>query len=153
MLDPVKEFEKKDETDEQLAIRHAAMEDLIKSSETKFLRIEHNGKEIRIRPAIPGRMRAEVLQLAKKYKGVNLQAIKDGKPSEYDMSYLPELQKDEEDQLYKMLSAICLDAPYTDPESWRYYDSITGEAGIIYQKAEAAMREAQATAISFRPKS
>lgn len=153
VLDPVTEFENKDELDRQKAIRHAAMEEFIKSSETRFITIQHNGKEIRIRPAIPGRMRAEVLKLASKYKSVDIQAIKDGKPRQYDMEFLPSLHKDEEEQLYKMLAAICLDSPYNDPEAWQYYDMITGEAGIVYQKAEAAIKEAQKDAISFRPKS
>jgi hypothetical protein len=53
-------------------------------------------------------------------------------------------------QLYKSLAALCLDAPYDNPESWKYYDEKTGEAELIYQKAQAVMEEAHKAAISFR---
>jgi hypothetical protein len=152
VLDPVSEFENKDELDRQNAIKHAAMDDLIRSSESKFLTVEHNGKSIRIRPAIPGLARRQVLKLASKYKGIDIEALKAGTPRQEDLGSLAELSGDEEDQLYATLASICLDAPYNDPENWRYYDGITGEAAIIYQKAQDAMKEAQATAISFRQK-
>lgn len=149
-LDPATEFANKDEFDRQQAIKHQAMDDLIRSSETKFLTLEHNGKSIRIRPAIPGKAKQPLIQLASKYKGIDIEALKRG---EGDLSILPELQKDEGEALYSTLAAICFDAPYNDPESWRYYDENTGEARLIFEKVEGLMKEAHDTAVSFRPKS
>ena len=147
VLDVIAETDNKDALDEARAQKHAAMQDLIRSSESRFLTVEHNGKSIRIRPAIPGKVRTQVVKLASKYKGIDIKALKKG---EGDLSIIPELQSDSEDQLYRVLAALCVDEPYTDAENWRYYDEITGEAERVFEKAETLIEEAHNTAISFR---
>ena len=147
-IDPVAEFAQKEEFDRAKAVKHQAMNDLIRSSETHFLVLEHNDKKIRIRPAIPGSVRSKVIGMASKYKGIDLEALKRG---EGDLGIIPELQADSEEQLYNVLAALCIDAPYNEPENWKYYDEITGEAERIYLKAEAMIKEAHESAISFRP--
>ena len=146
-LDVIAETDNKDAFDETRAQKHAAMQDLIRSSESRFLTVEHNGKPIRIRPAIPGKVRTQVVKLASKYKGIDIKALKKG---EGDLSIIPELQSDSEEQLYRVLAALCVDEPYTNAENWRYYDEITGEAERVFEKAEALIEEAHNTAISFR---
>ena len=145
-MDVIAETDKKDALDQARAFKHAAMEDLIRSSESRFLTVEHNGKSIRIRPAIPGKMRTQVVKLASKYKGIDLEALKRGGG---DLSIAPELQRDSETQLYAVLASLCIDEPYTDAENWRYYDELTGEAERIFEKAQALIEEAHNTAISF----
>jgi len=147
VLDVIAETDNKEAQDNQRAQKHAAMQDLIRSSESHFLTIEHNGKSIRIRPAIPGKTRSQVVKLAAKYKGIDIEALKKGKG---DLTIVPALQKDSEDNLYAVLASICLDKPYDDIENWRYFDEITGEAEHIFEKADAAIQEAHNTAISFR---
>ena len=150
-MDPLAELQKKDEADKETAARHGAMEALIRSSESKFLALEHNGITIRIRPALPATTRSEVLALARKYKGVDVEKLKNGQANLAD---LPEgFMEDSLEQLYRTLAALCPDDPYNNPESWRYFDEKTGEAELIYQKAEKLMEDAHKTAISFLEKS
>lgn len=150
-LDPEKEFTARDTFEKEQAEKHQGMQDLIRSSETRFLTLEHNDIQIRIRPALPGKARKSILKLATKYKGVNLEALKRG---DADITSLPDgFLDDSTDQLYQSLAALCIDAPYNDPESWRYYDEQTGEAELVYQKADALIEEAHKTAISFRKES
>lgn len=146
-LDPAKELEKREEFERQQAADHLAMEALIRSSEQKSLIVEHNGIQIRIRCALPAPARRETLALARKYKGVNLEKLKRGQMNAVD---LPDGFLEESlDQLYRSLAALCLDVPYNNPESWKYYDEQTGEAELIYQKAEAVMEAAHKAATSF----
>jgi hypothetical protein len=150
-MDPLLELQKKEEADKETAARQGAMETLIRSSESKFLTLEHNGINIRIRPALPGAARMGVLALAKKYKGVNVEKFKCGQANLTD---LPDgCMEDSLEQLYRTLAALCPDDPYNNPESWRYFDEKTGEAELIYQKAEKLMEEAHKTAIAFLEKS
>lgn len=150
-MDPLAELQKKEESDKEIAARHGAMEALIRSSESKTLSLEHNGITIRIRPSLPGPARNGVLALARKYKGVDVEKLQTGQTSITD---LPDgFVEDGLNQLYQSLAAICIDAPYNNPESWRYFDDKTGEAELIYQKAGVLMEEAHKTAISFLKKS
>lgn len=151
VLDPAKEFESHDAFEQDRAVKHQAMQDLIRSSDTRFLELEHNGIRIRIRPALPGKARKGILELIRKYKGINIEALKRGN---VDAAKLPDgFLEDSMGQLYNSLAALCIDAPYNDPESWRYYDEQTGEAELIYKKADALIEEAQKAAISFREES
>jgi hypothetical protein len=44
VLDVIAETDNKEAFDEARAQKHAAMQDLIRSSESRFLTVEHNGK-------------------------------------------------------------------------------------------------------------
>jgi hypothetical protein len=147
-LDPTKELADRDEFEKKQAATHLAMEALIRSSDTKSLIVEHNGINIRVRLALPAPVRRDALALARKYKGIDVAKMKRG---QMNMADLPEgFMEESLCLLYKSLAALCIDSPYDNPESWKYYDEKTGEAEMIYQKAEAVMEEAHKAAISFR---
>jgi hypothetical protein len=150
-LDPEKELVAREEFERKQAALHTAMDALVRSSGEKSLSLVHNGITIRIRMALPGSARSEILKLAQKYKGVDLEAARNGTiiPTELPDGFL----NDSLEQLYRTLAVLCMDEPYNSAESWRYYDEITGEAELIYQKAEALIKEAHQTAISFRKES
>ena len=148
-MDVTAELAKKDELDRQMELKNSAMEDLIRSSGEKCITIEHNGKEIKIRPAFPRKVRKMVTGLASKYKDIDLDAIKAGNPAKSDLDQMPGFSDDSDETLYKILAVVCL-APYNDAASWRYFDENTGEAEFVFKKAQAAIQEAQAAAVAFR---
>ncbi|MFZ0006502.1 MAG: hypothetical protein WAK45_11575 [Methanoregula sp.] len=128
------------------------MEDLIRSSGDKSITIEHNGKEIKIRPAFPRKVRKLVTGLASKYKDIDLDAIKAGSPAKADLEQMPGFSDDSDETLYEILAVMCL-APYNDAAAWRYFDENTGEAEIVFNKVKQAVQEAQAAAVAFRKES
>jgi len=150
-LDPAKELADREEFEKKQAADHMAMEALIRSSNEKSLTLEHNGITIRIRSALPAPARRDALALARKYKGIDVAKLKRGQVNMVDLP--DDFIEESLAQLYKSLAALCIDAPYNNPESWKYYDEKTGEAELIYQKAEAVMEEAHKAAISFRKES
>jgi len=150
-LDPTKELTDRDEFERKQRELHEGMEALIRSSDAKSLTVEHNGINIRIRLALPAPARRAALALARKYKGVDANKLTRGNIT---MKDLPEgFMEDSLEVLYTSMAAICLDAPYDNPESWKYYDEKNGETELIYQKAQAVMEEAHKAAISFRKES
>lgn len=150
-LDPAKEFSDRDAFEKERMEKFAGMQALIRSSSEKFLTLEHNGIKIRIRPALPATARSGILKLARKYKDVDVEQLKD---EQAGITNLPDgFFEDSIEQLYKSLAAFCLDEPYTNPEAWRYFDEMTGEAELIYKKIEVLVEEAHKTAISFLEKS
>jgi hypothetical protein len=150
-FDPRKELEDREEFEKKQAADHMAMETLIRSSNEKSLTLEHNGINIRIRSALPAPVRREALALARKYNGIDVAKLKRG---QINMIDLPDgFIEASLLQLYRSLAALCIDAPYNNPESWKYYDEKTGEVELVYQKAEAVMEEAHKAAISFRKES
>jgi hypothetical protein len=151
MLDPVKEFAEHDAFEREQAAKFQGMQELIRSSQEKFLTLEYNGVKIRIRPALPAKARTDILKLARKYKSVDVEKLRNEQASIAD---LPEgFLEDSVQQLYQSLAALCLDTPYNQPESWRYFDDQTGQAELVYQIAEEMIKEAHQSAISFRPES
>ena len=147
-LDPTKELADREEFEKKQASDHMAMEALIRSSNEKSLTVEHNGINIRIRSALPAPARRDALALARKYKGIDVAKLTRGN---LNMKDLPEgFMEDSIEVLYRSLAALCIDAPYNSSESWKYYDEKTGEAELIYQKAQAVMEEAHKAAVAFR---
>lgn len=147
-LDPTKELADREEFEKKQASDHMAMEALIRSSNEKSLTVEHNGINIRIRSALPAPARRDALSLARKYKGIDVAKLKRGQMNMVDLP--DDFIEESLAQLYKSLAALCIDAPYNLPESWKYYDEKTGEAELVYQKAEAVMEEAHKAAVAFR---
>lgn len=109
---------------------------LPKKEQDKYaLSIDVFGKTIRIRAIIPFEVRKQIIELQTKDFGDDFEKMKAA-----------------DDMMYTVMADLCLDAPWTNQESWRYIDQQLGIAPRVWKDMILAIKTGEVTRKSFRRK-
>jgi len=147
-LDPDAEYAKLDAIEKKELEDNAELAAFIQGSAETAITVEHGGKSIKIKPTVPKGIRSELVVLSQKYKGLDL----DKMPEDQALEILVKAQTESEFKIYRLLSQVCMEAPYNTAAAWEYYDNLTGQAPLVLVKVQAAIEGFQEKIASFRKK-
>lgn len=109
---------------------NAELKAIIAGQKAKKLTLDVNGVEITMRAALPKSLRDQLIKIAKAYEA--------GEVGEAD------------EQIYDVMSKICLQDPYTNPEVWKWIDAETGEVPNLMKKMIEMITDLEGAAKRFR---
>lgn len=109
---------------------NAELKAIISGQQAKKMSITVNGIEVFIKASIPKGVRDRIVSVARDYK--------DGDTIKAD------------DEIYRVISTLCLDPPYTVPNAWRFIDEETGAVPDILKQILEKITGVETSAKRFR---
>jgi len=92
------------------------------------------GIPVRIKAAIPRPLRLRLERAAQETKN------EEADPEEFD------------DEMYKIMSELCMDEPWTNPQVWKYIDNETGETPKVFTQIMTEIYSDELKLQNFRKK-
>jgi hypothetical protein len=122
--DPEEAHRKGDELELQAHEGYAEVEKIIRLAKDrhKTITFEAGGEKVAIRTmaAVPYDLRVRISRFFK---------------TQQDQNALPTDPAAAVGEMYALIAALCLDAPWTDPKTWAYVDRMTGQTPKLFDAA------------------
>jgi hypothetical protein len=111
---------------------NAELKAIIAGQRAKKLSIMVGDIEIFIRGALPKGLRDQIVRIAKAYQAGDTENA--------------------DEEIYDILSQICIDSPYNKAEAWRYLDEETGAVPDLLYQIVDKITDVETSAKRFRRK-